>query len=877
MADSSEPLVGIVVVSHSARIAEGVVELARQMAGPEVPLIAAGGMADGAIGTDAVLIAEAIARADAGGGVLVLADLGSAVLSTKLALEMVDPELAARTRLSNGPIVEGAVVAAVRARGGATVDDVLREAEAAASMVKDAEAESGDLFAGAGAGPGVAAVASGAAELGGGAAGAAGGAGTFTIEVRNPSGLHARPAAEFAAAASRFRSAIGLENLTSGTGSADAKSLTAVLSRGVAHGHVIRVSAEGEDQDAALAALLSLAAGGFGEGKAATTRPGPAAAAAAAVPPAAELPPAAPRPRLAGAIAGTPGAAGVAVGPVWVYAPRPSGAAAQPAGATSDPGEVVRSAAAEAAAQLNALAARVRGHRRDEDAGIFEAQAMIASDPQILDDAAARAAAGMDPARAVESAAGAAAELMEALPDALLAARGADFRDVGARIARIIRGESLTLPAVPSIAVAEDLPPSVAEELPEDLLLGVAIQGGSATAHVVILSRGRGIPAVVAVPGLLEAAAKASAIAIDGESGEVALDPDTATRAEFAARAEALAERRRAAAAMRGNKGATADGQPVALLANIGGPEDAGRAIEAGAEGVGLFRTEFLFMKRRTAPTEADQVEPYRRVFEAFGPDRPVVVRLADIGGDKDLPYLGLPHEENPFLGVRAIRLAERSRELLAAQLRAIWRAAGQAGVVPHVMAPMVSTLDDARLLIELRDEARAAVAASGAPLPERMVTGIMVEVPSAAILARELARLVDFFSIGTNDLTQYTLAADRSNPALAHFQDALHPAVLRLIGGVVAGADEAGIPVAVCGELAGDPIGALVLVGLGVDELSADAGSLDDVRAALAAVTRAQLADLARDALAATDAVGVRSMARELLRPLGAGLGRRP
>ncbi len=282
-------------------------------------------------------------------------------------------------------------------------------------------------------------------------------------------------------------------------------------------------------------------------------------------------------------------------------------------------------------------------------------------------------------------------------------------------------------------------------------------------------------------------------------------------------------------------------------------------------------------MKRRTAPSESEQVEPYRRVFDAFGPERPVVVRLADIGGDKALPYLDLPPEANPFLGVRAIRLAGRSRELLAAQLRAIWRAAGRAGVTPHVMAPMVSTLADVHLLLELRDEARAAVAASGDPLPERMVTGVMVEVPSAAILAPEMARLVDFFSIGTNDLTQYTLAADRSNPELAYLQDALHPAVLRLIAGIVAGADAAGIPVAVCGELAGDPPGALVLVGLGVDELSADAGSLDGVRAALAGVTGAQLADLAKRALAATDAASVRAMARELLertRPAPAGPG---
>jgi phosphoenolpyruvate-protein phosphotransferase len=429
-----------------------------------------------------------------------------------------------------------------------------------------------------------------------------------------------------------------------------------------------------------------------------------------------------------------------------------------------------------------------------------------------------------------------------------------------------LRGEDLALPEAPSIAVADDLPPSVAAEIPPGLLLGIALEGGSATAHAVILARGLGIPAVVGANGLVGAAEDATTMAMDGETGEVVLDPGPSDAAEFAGRAAALAARRRAEASLRGRPAATADGQRVVLLANIGGPEEAARALEVGAEGIGLFRTEFLFMKRRTAPSEAEQVAPYRRVFEAFGPRRSVVVRLADIGGDKDLPYLDLPAEANPFLGVRAIRLANRSRELLAAQLRAIWRASGRAGVTPHVMAPMISTLADAQLLLDLRDEARAAVAASGDPLPERMITGVMVEVPAAAILAPELARLVDFFSIGTNDLTQYTLAADRSNPALAYLQDALHPAVLRLVAGVVAGADRAGIPVAVCGELAGDPLGAAVLVGLGVDELSADAGSLDGVRAALAIVTRADLVDLGTRALAATDAATVRSMARELL-----------
>ena len=536
----------------------------------------------------------------------------------------------------------------------------------------------------------------------------------------------------------------------------------------------------------------------------------------------------------------------------------------------------LRSASQEAARQLEGLAARVRGLGRAEEAEIFEAQALMATDPVLLDEAIRRIEAGEEPVAAVQAAAEAAAAVLAALDDELLAARAADVRDVGARIARILTGEVLELPAVPSIAVADDLPPSVTVEIPPGMLTGIALAGGSRTAHAVILARGLAIPAVVGVAGLLEAVdagvdrlgGRPLRAALDGETGELILDPQASQEIEFHARQASLTAQRAEAVALRGRPCATADGERVMLVANIGSPDDAPRALEAGAEGVGLFRTEFLFMSRQTAPTEVEQVDAYRRVLAAFGPERPVVIRLADIGGDKAIPYLGLPHEANPFLGVRAIRLAYTSRDLLLTQLRAIWRAGALAGVVPHVMAPMIATVGDVDLFLSLRDEARDAVLADGLPCAERMVSGIMVEIPSAAILAAELARRVDFFSIGTNDLTQYTLAADRGNAILAPLQDALHPAVLRLIASVVAGADTVGIPVAVCGELAGDPAGALVLVGLGVDELSADAGCLDDVRAALAGVTRADLDELAHKALETSLAETVRALRERAGRP---------
>jgi phosphoenolpyruvate-protein phosphotransferase len=562
----------------------------------------------------------------------------------------------------------------------------------------------------------------------------------------------------------------------------------------------------------------------------------------------------------------------VAVAPAWRYVDdgaRPPGPSTEP---SHDPRTALEESGREAARQLDVLAERLRAAGRADEAGILEAQAMMATDPTLIGAAVDRARAGEDPRAAIAAAAAASAETIAAVDDPLLAARAADVRDVGARIARILSGSTLDLPTVPSIAIASDLPPSVTAEVPRGRLVGIALEGGSPTAHAAILARGLGIPAVVGVVGLigaledeLSAADGPVEVALDGDRGEVFLRPRADVRVELAARTAAATSRRDRAAGLRGRPGATADGQPVALLANIGTPDDADRALAFGAEGVGLFRTEFLFMGRPAAPSEEEQVEAYRTVFEAFGSERPVVVRLADIGGDKAIPYLDLPAETNPFLGVRAIRIAYRSPELLLTQLRAISRSGALAGVLPHVMAPMVATRADVALFLSLRDEAQARLAAESLPHAARLVCGIMIEVPSAVFLARELAREVEFFSIGTNDLTQYLFAADRTNAELTRYHDALHPAVLRAIAEIVAAAHGSAIPVAVCGELAGDPAGALVLVGLGVDELSADAGSLDDVRFALAGATRSELDELARTGLAAGDAATVRRLAGEV------------
>ena len=562
-------------------------------------------------------------------------------------------------------------------------------------------------------------------------------------------------------------------------------------------------------------------------------------------------------------LTGVGAAPGVALGPMW----RHDGGIA---GGTPVPD--VRRAAEIAAAQLTALADRVRAAGRTADAEIFDAQAMMAEDPMLLDVLDARLASNQPPdadgvAAVVEDVAAEHAAVLAALPDETLAARASDVLDVGARIARVVAGRAIDLPERPSIVVADDLAPSLAAEIGDGLLLGIAIERGSPTSHAAILARGLGIPAVVGVRGLLQeskvgsnGARPVAVIGLDGESGRVVLDPGERERAALDAVASRRAARGEAARALRGEPGQTADGRRIALLANIGRPEDSDRALAAGAEGVGLFRTEFLFVGRSDAPTEDEQVAAYRSVLDAFG-ERPIVIRLIDVGGDKPLPYLRLAPEPNPFLGIRGFRLAHEHRELLMTQLRAIARAGAGARSVPHVMAPMISTLEDVDHLHEMIDSCLAELDAAGIPRAAALEIGIMIEVPSAALMAAELARRVAFFSIGSNDLTQYVLAMDRTHPDLASVADALHPAVLRAIRATVEGAAAAGIQVAVCGELAGDPGGARILAGLGISELSMDAGSLDEVRLALRGTTDAELRELARRALAAPSAAAVRAL----------------
>lgn len=534
--------------------------------------------------------------------------------------------------------------------------------------------------------------------------------------------------------------------------------------------------------------------------------------------------------------------------------------------------EVARLAAAagEAAEQLDGLAVRVAAEGHPDEGAIFGAQAAMARDPALASAAEVLVREGHDAVGALQQAGDDIAAQLRALGDELLSARAADVEDVVGRIVGRLTGTGTPGPglAEPSIVVADDLPPSTTATLPRDRLLALALEGGSPTAHAAILARAYGIPAVVGVRGLLaglamgeQAGNEGGKLWVDGGAGEVVLDPDPVTVARLDDRRREAARAAERAIGEASLPAVTTDGTEITLLANIGTPAEAERAVALGAHGVGLFRTEFLFIERAAPPDEDEQARAYRAVVEAFRP-HPVTIRLLDIGGDKPIPYLPIAAEANPFLGVRALRLAPDRPDLFVTQLRAAMRAAapgddGRPSLV-KVMAPMVADATDVELLESLAGQARTGLEADDVPHGP-VILGVMLEIPGAVLVGDTYLGRLGFASLGTNDLLQYTLAVDRGNPALGRYQDSMHPALLRLVREAVERCDRAGAELSVCGEMAGDPIAALALVGLGIRHLSMASGSLALVRRSIRVVSHATLEAEARAALSDASAAAAR------------------
>jgi phosphoenolpyruvate-protein phosphotransferase len=510
-------------------------------------------------------------------------------------------------------------------------------------------------------------------------------------------------------------------------------------------------------------------------------------------------------------------------------------------------------------ADLAGTTARLQAAGLTAESGILEAQALMLDDPALVDGAADLMAQGRPADESVATAMAPFAEMLRASPDPVFQARAADVEDVVEQLRRALHGAGGTPPPPlrPSIVVARDLAPSQTAGLDRALVLGFATEQGSATAHTAILARALGLPAVVGIAGLLEAVEDGQAVLLDGDDGTLVLDPPAEVVASVSPSAQAAADAEPAV---------TRDGRRVEIGCNAAGVDDARRAAAAGADGIGLLRSEFLFLGSARLPSEDEQVAVLEEVATAMG-ERPVILRTLDAGADKPLPALPQPPEANPALGVRGLRLQLLRRpDLLLDQLRAALRVSARHPL--RLMFPMVSTLDEVRQAKALLEQARRDVNPSVAD-GTGMQVGIMIEVPAAAVGADLLAAEVDFFSLGTNDLTQYLFAADRTNPELAPLADSLHPALLRTIDQVVKAAHRRHRWVGVCGEMASDLWAVPLLVGLGIDELSVHPPAVARIKALVRSLDAAECGRAARAALKLDSGAAVRRLiARRRLRP---------
>ncbi|MGG6296650.1 phosphoenolpyruvate--protein phosphotransferase [Leptolyngbya sp. AN02str] len=655
------------------------------------------------------------------------------------------------------------------------------------------------------------------------------------VAIVDLAGLHARPATALVSLAKGFDAEIRLRY---GHRIASAKSLISLLKLGVEQGQTVRVMAQGVDEEAAVRTIADAIAAGLEEEE---DTPTPAALGRTLQFEAEPIP----------GIAASPG---LAIAPVWQLK---RGKIVFAATALSPVAEEsrLRKALATAKAQLQDLYEEVKAKAGAAKAAIFQAHQEFLEDPDLFQEAIALLKQERSAAWAWRHVCDQRAEALEQLPDVLLAARAADLRDVGQRVLRLLAEkveEDPKMPDYPVILVAEDLTPSDTAKLDPTLTVGLCTAYGGAISHSAIIARSLDIPAVVgAGPAVLGLADDTQCI-LDGESGNLYPHPTEADVATATSAQQDLHAQREAEKLACYQPAMLTDGYRVEVVANIGAASEAEQAVNAGAEGVGLLRTEFLFLGRTQPPSESEQVAAYTEMTRALN-GLPLIVRTLDIGGDKVIPYLNLPKEDNPFLGVRGIRLCFQRQDLFETQLRAIFQAAKTGPI--RIMFPMIATVDD---FVAARRQAEAIRTEMGAP---HMEYGMMVEVPSAVMMADEFAELVDFFSVGTNDLTQYTLAMDRGHPMLAKHADGLHPAVLRMIQRTTEAATRHGKWVGVCGGIAGEPLGASILVGLGVSELSVSIPSVAAVKAKLRSLSKVATQDLAQRALKCRSAQEVRSL----------------
>lgn len=812
-------MIGFVLVSHSARLAEGARELALQMAQGQVAIAAAGGLddPDNPIGTDPMKVVQAINEVYHEDGVIVLMDLGSALMSAETALEFIDADWLPNIYLCDAPLVEGAVSAVVQASVGSPVEVVMMEARAsligkqqhlARAMNQMPMPEAAE--------PAV--VTHGVVE-------------TLRVIVPNLQGIHARPAARIVGIAGQYPAA-QLSVQKDGL-SVSANSINQVVLLNARKGDELCFQAAGGDAAAALAAVQRLVDDNFGD---ALERIG---AEPGLRKPATAVPD--------GVLSGVAASKGMAVGKAFRLGDQLPLFDTHTHHSAVYEERRLQAAVADAASDVGTLIEQAGSRLGASEAAIFEAHRLLLKDETVFQPAIERLKNdGFSAEQAWWQTILALAERYRSAENTYLQARAHDVLDVGRRVLRKLVPNSAAVPEIRegSVLLANDLAPSDTAQLDPTKVRAILTQYGGATSHTAIIARGLGIPSVAGLGEQLDAITDGQLLVVDGDQGWVYSHPSADDVARFetqiseraGVQARLIAESRQPAV--------TPDKRRIEVAANVGKAQEAEPLAAMGADGIGLFRTELLFMDRSSVPSEDEQYVAYTMAAKAL-PGCPIIIRTLDVGGDKAIDSLHIEAEENPFLGYRGIRYWLGEPALARTQLRAICRASANHAI--KMMYPMVGTLEEVEQAGALLAEVRAELKAEGIAFNPAMEAGIMIEVPSAVLIADQLAKHVDFFSIGTNDLTQYIMAADRGNAKVNALVNPFQPAVIRAIKQVVDAAHAEGKWVGMCGEMAGNPLATPLLLGLGLDELSMSAPSIPEVKAIIRRTSYLQAQEIAR------------------------------
>ncbi|MDR0356702.1 MAG: phosphoenolpyruvate--protein phosphotransferase [Deltaproteobacteria bacterium] len=665
------------------------------------------------------------------------------------------------------------------------------------------------------------------------------------IVIMNPDGLHARPSAVLSSNARRFSSVVTIKT---GDKEANAKSVVGVMGLSIKLHDKVVIAAVGPDAAEAVDVLTPLVAAGLGENL--HVVPGQTKDTVKPAPAPSLRPSESDDPNV---MSGVPASPGLVAGKVHQLMDFAVEIEKEGIGQTEERKDL-NAAVAKAVAELGQIEKSLRLSSDTSKAAIFAAHKEILEDPELKETALAGIKEGQSAAYAWRESYLAQSKAMAALDNPLLAARAADIRDIGERVLSHLVGFEKRSATVPPqvILLAQDLTPSDAANLNKSGVRGFCLAGGSATSHSSILARAAGLPAVVAAPERILSIPNGSMAILDGDKGFLKVNPSPLELEKVKQMQEEAARIRRQEMDAASQPAMTTDGAIIKICGNISGAPEAAEIPGLGGDGVGLLRSEFLFLDRAEAPSEEEQVETYVDIARNLGPNKELIVRTLDVGGDKPLAYMPLPEEVNPFLGLRGIRLNMLSEEIFTSQVRAILKAASWTRL--GVMFPMVSSISEFEAA---RDIVLSEKEKMGLTTPVQL--GVMVEVPSAALMADLLAKEVDFFSIGTNDLTQYTLAIDRGHPKLAKMADALHPAVLKLIKITVEAAHKEGKWVGICGGVAGDVLAAPALIGLGIDELSVSVKGIPTIKAAVRRLSLARCREIAQEAVSFKTAEQVR------------------